>query len=196
MSLYFLSPSRCDPETLASPLARALGAVSDTASRSDERSRGFGVRHPLQDLSLDGKVEVRGEVDRMQALSGEQLIRLSPRRALLLVDGDPVDVVERLRSDGLRAYDATGALAGLEFEGEQVARRVTDLDLEKLPAAGGFAKIGAVLVRDEGERFRVYFPQELGHYVAEVVLDAMHGLGEETESGGLSPHGNSPPGFR
>ena len=31
-------------------------------------------------------------------------------------------------------------------------------------------------VRDEGERFRIYFPQELGHYVAEVVLDAIAGL--------------------
>jgi hypothetical protein len=39
-----------------------------------------------------------------------------------------------------------------------------------------FAKIAAVLVRDEGERFRVYFPQELGHYVAEVILDAIAGL--------------------
>ena len=161
MSLDFLSPSRCAPETLASPLARALVDVDPEVVR---------------DLSLDGKVEVRGEVDRVWALAGEQLIRLSPRRALLLVDGDPVDVVERLRSEGLRAYDATGALAGLAFEGEQVARRVTDLDLEKLPAAGGFAKIGAVLVRDEGERFRAYFPQELGHYVAEVVLDAIEGL--------------------
>ena len=32
------------------------------------------------------------------------------------------------------------------------------------------------LVRDEGDRFRAYFPQELGHYVAEVVLDAIDGL--------------------
>ena len=76
----------------------------------------------------------------------------------------------------MRAYDATGALAGLAFEGERLARRLTDLDLERLPAAGGFARIGAILVRDDGERFRAYFPQELGHYVAEVVLDAIDGL--------------------
>jgi hypothetical protein len=87
-----------------------------------------------------------------------------------------VDTVERLRADGLLAYDVTGSLAGLAFEGEQVVRRLTDLDLDTLPAAGGFAKIGAVLIRDEGERFRAYFPQELGHYVAEVVLDAIEGL--------------------
>jgi hypothetical protein len=31
-------------------------------------------------------------------------------------------------------------------------------------------------VRDDGQRFRAYFPQELGHYVAEVVLDTIAGL--------------------
>jgi hypothetical protein len=107
---------------------------------------------------------------------GEQLIRLSPRRGLLLVDGDPAAAADRLRSLALRAYDATGSLAGLAIEGEQLLRRLTDLDLDALPAAGGFARIGAVVVRDEGERFRVYFPQELGHYVAEVVLDTIAGL--------------------
>jgi hypothetical protein len=162
MSLAFLSPTRCEPDALGSPLARALVDVSPDLVR---------------DLSLDGKVEVRGAVNGLELLRGEKLIRLSPRRALLLVDGDAVPVVERLRGQGLLAFDTTGALAGLAFEGEQVARRLTDLDLEKLPAAGAFAKIGAVLVRDEGERFRVYFPQELGHYVAEVVLDAIEGLG-------------------
>ena len=161
MSFAFLSPTRCDAAALASPLARALAGVSDGR---------------VGDLSLQGKVEFRGEVDRAQPQRGEELIRLSPRRALLFLESDAVPVVERLREDGFLAYDMTGALAGLAFEGEQVARRLTDLDLEKVPTAGGFAKIGAVLVRDEGERFRVYFPQELGHYVAEVVLDAIEGL--------------------
>jgi hypothetical protein len=161
VNLGFLSPTRCEPDTLASPLARALENVSPDLVR---------------DLSLEGKVELRGEVDRVRPLLGEEVIRLSPQRALLIVDGDAVPIVERLRDEGLLAYDATGALAGLAVEGEQVLRRLTDLDLDKLPAAGGFAKIGAVLARDEGERFRVYFPQELGHYVAEVVLDAIEGL--------------------
>jgi hypothetical protein len=176
VTLDFLSPSLCGPGTLASPLARALGAVSDTGPAGDGRLHPIGVRHRLQDLSLQGKVEVRGDVDDVRPFPGEELIRFSPRRALLLVDGDAIPVIERLREEGRYAYDATGALAGLAFEGEQVARRLTDLDLDRLPAAGSFAKIGAVLVRDEGERFRVYFPQELGHYVAEVVLDAIEGL--------------------
>jgi hypothetical protein len=162
VTLDFLSPSLCASDVLTSPLARALaGADPDL----------------VEDLSFQGKVELRGDVDLAQALDGEELVRFSPRRALVLVDGDAVPVVERLRDEGFYAYDVTGALVGLAFEGEQVARRLTDLDLDDLPAAGGFAKIGAVLVRDEGERFRAYFPQELGHYVAEVVLDAIEGLG-------------------
>jgi hypothetical protein len=160
-ALAFLSPSRCAPEVLASPLARALAGVDPDL---------------VGDLSLDGKVEIRGDLDGVVALDGEELVRLSPRRGLLLVAGDPVQAMERLRTAGLRAYDATGALAGLAVGGERLLRRLTDLDLDALPAAGGFARIGAILVRDEGERFRVYVSQELGHYVAEVVLDTLAGL--------------------
>lgn len=157
----FLSPSRCVTEAIASPLARALSGVDEGLVR---------------DLSPEGKVEIRGDVARVAPAPGEELIRLSPRRGLLLVEGDPVAAVERLRASGLRAYDATGALAGIAIEGERLLRRLTDLDLTTLPAAGGFARVSAILVRDEGERFRAYFPQELGHYVAEFVLDAIEGL--------------------
>jgi hypothetical protein len=158
--LAFLSSARCAPEALASPLARALAASPGS----------------LRDLSLDGKVEIRGDLALVAPEPGEELIRLTPRRGLLLA-GDPLAACERLREAGLLAYDMTAALAGLALEGETLLRRLTDLDLDALPAAGGFARIGAVLVRDEGERFRAYFPQELGHYVAEVVLDALAGLG-------------------
>jgi hypothetical protein len=174
--LEFLSPAACEPGRLASPLARALDTVSDTAPRNGAGPSTAGVRHRLRDLSLDGKVEIRGDLARVAPAPGEELVRLTPKRGLLLTSGDPREAIERLRAVDLRAYDVTGALAGLELEGEQLLRRLTDLDLDALPAAGGFARIGAILLRDEGERFRVYFPQELGHYVAEVVLDALAGL--------------------
>jgi hypothetical protein len=147
-----------------------------------------GVRHRLRDLSLEGKVEIRGDFDLVEPEAGEELIRLSPRRGLLLVDGDPSAAADRLRSLALLAYDATGALAGLALEGERLMRRLTDLDLDALPAAGSFARIGAILVGDDGERFRVYFPQELGHYVAEAVLDALAGL----DNLGSDPTGLTP----
>ena len=173
--LDFLSPSRCAPAALASPLARAL-AGRDAPS--------------LRDLSLDGKVEIRGDLDVVEHTDGDEFVRLSPRRGLLLTTRDPSEVAERLRAGGVRAYDVTGALAGLALEGERLLRRLTDLDLDALPAAGGFARIGAILVRDEGERFRVYFPQELGHYVAEVVLGTLAGL----DNTGSDPTGPTPGG--
>jgi hypothetical protein len=158
-ALDFLSPARCAPETLASPLARALAGAPD------------GVR----DLSDDGKVELRGDLTLIEVGESEELVRLTPRRGLLLTDDAP-GAVERARESGVRAFDMTGGLAGLAFEGETLFRRLTDLDPGALPTAGGFARVSAVLVRDEGERFRAYFPQELGHYVAEVVLDTIAGL--------------------
>jgi hypothetical protein len=158
-ALDFLSPGRCRADALASPLARALAAAPET----------------LRDLSADGKVELRGDLELAQLEELEELVRLTPRRGLLLTD-DPRRALERARESGLRAYDMTGALAGLAFEGEQLFRRLTDLDPAALPTAGGFVRASAVLVRDEGGRFRAYFPQELGHYVAEVVRDALEGL--------------------
>jgi hypothetical protein len=158
-ALDFLSPGRCAPETLASPLARALA----------------GVPESVRDLSSDGKVEIRGDLTLVEVEEGEELVRLTPRRGLLLT-GDPLDAVAQARESGLRAYDMSGALAGLAFEGETLFRRLTDLDPGALPTAGGFARVSAVLVRDDGDRFRAYFPQELGHYVAEVLLDTLAGL--------------------
>ena len=157
--LDFLSPSRCAEGTTASPLRRALEGAERFA-----------------DLSLDGKLELRGNLDLVRPLEGEELVRLSPRRGFLLTPHDPAEAAARIRTQGILAYDATGAWAGLALEGERLVRRLTDLDLNRLPAAGPFARVTAIVVRDEGERFRVYVPQELGHDVALAVLDAARGL--------------------
>jgi hypothetical protein len=176
--LSFLSPSRCAPETVVSPLRRALDTVSDTFVRKLD---GFGAeegsRRLVEDLSLQGVLEVRGDLDLVRPADDEELARLSPRRGFLFTGDDPADVAVRLREAGVLAYDATGALAGLALEGEQLMRRLTDLDLHDLPAAGPFARVNALVLRDEGERFRVYVPQELGHDTAIAVLDALEGLG-------------------
>lgn len=165
-ALDFLSSGRSRPEVLASPLARALA----------------GAPESVRDLSLDGKVELRGDLAVVMLEEDEELVTLTPRRGLLLTD-DPLDAVARARESGVRAYDMTAGLAGLAFEGERLFRRLTDLDPDQLPTAGGFARVSAIVVRDEGESFRAYFPQELGHYVAEVVLDALAGLAGGEEHG-------------
>jgi hypothetical protein len=160
--LDFLSPSRCEPGTTTSPLRRALDSADPGA---------------VMDLWLDGKVEIRGDLDLVEPLPGEELVRLTPRRGYLFTDDDPTEVVARLREVGVLAYDATGALAGMAVEGEQLMRRLTDLDLGTLPAAGPLlSRVPAIFIRDGGERFRVYVPQELSHDVAMAVLDTARGL--------------------
>jgi hypothetical protein len=164
----FLSPSRCAPETLVSPLARSLGRVGWSAYLGDPEQ--------VRDLSLEGIVEVRGDLDRVSALEGEELVRLSPRRGFLFTGGDAADVAGRIRGEGVLAYDATGALAGLAIASEQVLRRLTDLDLDSIPTAGPFARVSALFRRGLDGWFHVYVQQELGHYVAEAVLDTLAGL--------------------
>ena len=99
-----------------------------------------------------------------------EVVRITPRRALVLCPYEQCAEL-RARLPGL-VIDMTGALAGLELEGEQAMRRLTDLDLEGLPAAGKVAEVPALVLRD-GSRFRIFFPQEFAHYVGEVVLDVL-----------------------
>jgi hypothetical protein len=161
VSLAFLSTSSCAEGTVTSPLRRALhGADSDA----------------VRDLSLEGIVEVRGAVDSVVAADGEELVSLSPGRGFLFTDGDPLEVIARVRAAGALAYDATGAYAGIAIASEQVVRRLTDLDLEQIPTAGPFAHVTALFRRGDDGWIRVYVHQELGHYAAEAVLDAIAGL--------------------
>jgi hypothetical protein len=161
MTLAFLSPTRCAEGTTTSPLRRALEGADPQRVR---------------DLSLEGIVEVRGDVGAVTPEAGEEFARLSPRRGFLFTGADPVAVVERLRAGGALAYDATGTYAGVAVASEQVMRRLTDLDLDSIPTAGPFAHVTALFRRGADGWFHVYVHQELGHYVAEAVLDAISGL--------------------
>jgi hypothetical protein len=130
------------------------------------------------DVSALGKLEVRGELGRLRPAPGEELIPITPARGLLVCDGSPAAAQERLGAEGFRVYDMTSALAGIEVVGEQLMRRLTELDLDALPAACAVARgAPAIIERRDGERFRLFVPRELGHYVAEVVLDLAEGLG-------------------
>jgi hypothetical protein len=138
----------------ASPLARAL----EGSTR-------------IRDLSALGKIEVRGEVDAIDVEA--EVVRLGPSRALVLCESERCAEL-RDRLPGL-VVDLTGALAGLELEGARALRRLTDLDLDALPAAGKVAEVPALVLRD-GDSFRIFCPQEVGHHLAEVVLDTLEGL--------------------
>jgi hypothetical protein len=129
-------------------------------------------RGAFTDVSHLGKLEVRGDVDALDALP------LAPGRALVVLDGDPLVERDRLVDQGYHVYDMTAALAALEVEGEDLMRRLTELDLGALPAIGSIARgTTALIERRDGERFRLFVPQELGQFVAEVVNDMARGLG-------------------
>ena len=68
----------------------------------------------------------------------------------------------------------TGALAGIAVEGEQLMRRLTDLDLAALPAAGEVRARPGVRRRRDGE-VPDLLPAGVGHYVVEVVRDRWRG---------------------
>jgi hypothetical protein len=158
--LDFLSPDECRPDVaLVSPLRHATPDGS------------------VVDHSELGKLEVRGDVDTLAAADDEQVLPLGPGRALVVVHGSPAAARRRLSASGFRVYDVTAALAALEFEGEDVLRRLTELEPAQLPATGSIARgTPALIEQRDGERFRLYVPQELGHFVAEVVADMARGL--------------------
>jgi len=161
--LAFLSPDHAGPEVeLVSPLARALAGADPIVVR---------------DLFGLGAIEVHGELDGLELEAGEELARLAPGRGLVLREGSTADLRERLTAAGFRVYDRTACYAALELHGEALLRRLTDLDLDALPAVGGLARgVQAIVLRDDADTFRVLVPQELGHYVCEVVLDLAEGL--------------------
>jgi hypothetical protein len=124
----------------------------------------------VADVSHLGKLEVRGGVP-------AGAIPIGVGRALVVVDGDARGERDRLLGEGYRVYDMTAALAALEVEGEALMRRLTELDLERLPAVGSILRgTPAVIERREGERFRLFVPQELGQFVAETIVDLAAGL--------------------
>ena len=98
--------------------------------------------------------------------AGAEAVRRSPlERALRGATADVRDVSLELPED----------LAGLVVRGERLLRRLTDLDLDALPATGMVSHVRATVMRD-GDAFRIEFPQEYADHVAHVVLDTMAGL--------------------
>jgi hypothetical protein len=160
--LDFLSPdlAAADAEW-RSPLERALAHAPD----------GF------EDLSRTAVLEVRGNVDGL-ALATAEVIGLTPTRSLVLCDfEDAGGARAALEGDGRLVVDVSAAWAGLAIPGDEALfRRLTDIDPERLPAVGSVAHVRTILLRPDPETFRLFFPQEYGHYLAEVVVDAANGV--------------------
>jgi len=126
----------------------------------------------IRDLSLLGKLEVRGAA--VEWLDSDlDVLRITPARALIICA--PERCVELRRTLPGLVVDLTGALAGIALESADLMRRLTDLDLSSLPAAGKVAGVPALVSETEGS-FRIFFPQEYGHSVIEAVRDVQAGL--------------------
>jgi sarcosine oxidase gamma subunit len=158
--LDFLSPDGADAEARwRSPLERGLEHAPPE----------------FADLSLMGKLDVRGDIGSLKTRALE-IIPVTPDRALVLCDFTRTAEVRAKLSERFLVVDVSGALAGLQLRGEALMRRLTDLDLDALPAVGAVAHVQAYVLRDDAETFRLFFPQEYGHYLAEVAVDAAEGL--------------------
>jgi heterotetrameric sarcosine oxidase gamma subunit len=130
----------------------------------------------VEDLSRTGVLDVRGELNGLDA-GGAEVVRLTPERALVLCSFEDAGRLRaRLAGAGRRVVDVSAGWVGLRLQGETLLRRLTDLDLEALPALGLLAHVHALVIRDDGDTFRLYVPQEYGHSVAEAVIDAAEGL--------------------
>jgi hypothetical protein len=158
--LDFLSPDKATPEAVwRSPLERALREAPPE----------------ITDISLTGKLDVRGDISTLRSRALE-IIPLTPERALVLCDFTKTGEIRVKLSERFFVVDLSAVLAGLQVRGATLMRRLTELDLDELPAVGAVAHVQAYVIRDGGETFRLFFPQEYGHYLAEVVIDTHQGL--------------------
>lgn len=163
ISPAFLSPDRCEAGVrLVSPLERALAGVD--ASR-------------VRDRSHLGKLELRGDVQRLEPAPGDEFHRIGPHHGLYVHDAPTGELRDSFAARGFSVIDQTAAYAAFEVHGEDLLRRLTDLDLGALPASGLVARIRGIVTRRAGDAFVVYVAQELGHYACEAVLDVLEGLG-------------------
>ncbi len=190
-SLDFLSPDRAKADGGFSPVLKSSmeRRQRDAGATFEERDgwlvpvslpgEAEHLRHAgIVDLSHLGKLEVRGE----GAAPDEKdvLVWYSVRPDLAIVLSEYRNAF-LLRSTLARRFalvlDQTAALGILAVVGPQakdVMRRLTHL--HAFPASGSVAHIGAhVLERDGG--YWIIFPQEYGHYLWEVAVDAAEQFG-------------------
>ena len=163
-----------------SPMARRLReAGAEFAERNGwlvavsvpgEEDVSVGVRDVTHAYRVD---ERSGDVE---LLEDAQVVRLPAGRSFVATrrDGSTAETAPAT------VLDLSAGFAALEIEGpgaSQLMRRVTDLDLERLPAAGPVARVRAFVFRHAPEGYRIFFRQEFGHYLWDVVVDAARPLG-------------------
>ncbi|MCC6221932.1 MAG: aminomethyl transferase family protein [Thermoleophilia bacterium] len=191
-SLDFLSPDRARVDLGFSPVLRSSleraqrehGAafeerdgwlVATSFPGESERLAACG----LVDLSHLGKVEVRGSGEAEESRDILTWYRIRPDRSLVLTAYRDVFLT---RSTLARRFplvlDQTAALGVLALVGPQAPRvlgRMTHL--HELPASGMVSHVPAHVLDRGASGTWIVFPQEYGHHLYEVALDAVEPLG-------------------
>lgn len=101
------------------------------------------------------------------------------RRALRGAPKGVRDVTAQADADEVRPLGPAAGVAGIEIEApfaRTVLARLTDLDLDGLPALGAVAHVRALVTRQADDRYRIWFPQEYADSMAEVVIDTWEGV--------------------
>jgi glycine cleavage system aminomethyltransferase T len=190
-ALDFLSPSRARLDLGFSPLLKSSleRAQRDAGAHFEERSGWLvPVSFPgeaerlasvgIADLSHLAKFEVRGPSVPLEGGEGAVWHRIAPRRALALCPYAQSDwLCDRLERAFPFVLDQTAAYAILAVVGQAAAtlmRRLTHL--HTFPASGDVAHVGSHVLEQDGG-YWIVFPQEFGHYLWEVAVDAAVPLG-------------------
>ena len=152
--LEFLSVEEARPDGRFHPLAR---------SPMERRLREAGAELEEREGRLVA-TRVPGEEKHLVALRD---VTHDPSNSLLLEGvSEPPEA-----SAGFAAIEIAGPGAGI------VLRRLTEMQLDDLPAVGAVAHIRCWVFREREETYRLLFEQEYGDYLWEVVLDAAEPLG-------------------
>lgn len=182
--LAFLSTDAASDERWT-PLAR-----SPMNRQQRDRGARFDVRHGwelavsfpdevamletvgIMELPQLGKFDVRGAGARPDARRSIWY-QMTPQRALCITEApDTARVREGLKDSARHVVDVSAGLGSLALLGPRAGdmlRRITEL--ESFPASGIVSHVhGHVITIDGG--FLLLFPQEYGHYLYEVLLDA------------------------
>jgi glycine cleavage system aminomethyltransferase T len=126
----------------------------------------------IMELPQLGKFDVRGAGARPSAMRSTWY-QITPQRALCIADApDAARVGADLERSARRVVDVSSGLGSLALLGPragELLRRITDLEV--FPASGMVCHVhGHILTIDGG--FLLLLPQEYGHYLYEVLLDA------------------------
>jgi hypothetical protein len=177
-TLDFLSVDAARPQDRFRPLAR-----SPFLRRPERAAEQGGWLVPAEPGGNDA-VSVRDvtHLHRVRESSDGVLVEFEPGD-----EREPVVVGWLWNGEERPPEDALDVSAGygvLKLEGpkvETLLRRLTDLNLERLPAAGAVGHVRAILIRDGEHSYRLLVEQELADYLLEVVLDAIEPLRKDDE---------------